>query len=57
VTGPAGERWEVYTVLADSESFGASPEHPAGDAADSGEAACCAPKGDDEKVAVSASCC
>jgi catechol 2,3-dioxygenase-like lactoylglutathione lyase family enzyme len=23
VTGPAGERWEVYTVLADSESFGA----------------------------------
>jgi catechol 2,3-dioxygenase-like lactoylglutathione lyase family enzyme len=26
VTGPAGERWEVYTVLADSESFGASPE-------------------------------
>jgi catechol 2,3-dioxygenase-like lactoylglutathione lyase family enzyme len=23
VTGPAGEKWEVYTVLADSESFGA----------------------------------
>ncbi|MFV0493471.1 ArsI/CadI family heavy metal resistance metalloenzyme [Mycobacterium sp.] len=23
VTGPAGERWEVYTVLADSETFGA----------------------------------
>ena len=22
VTGPAGERWEVYTVLADSEAFG-----------------------------------
>jgi catechol 2,3-dioxygenase-like lactoylglutathione lyase family enzyme len=22
VTGPAGERWEVYTVLADSETFG-----------------------------------
>jgi catechol 2,3-dioxygenase-like lactoylglutathione lyase family enzyme len=22
VTGPGGERWEVYTVLADSESFG-----------------------------------
>ena len=22
VTGPAGERWEVYTVLADSENFG-----------------------------------
>jgi lactoylglutathione lyase len=26
VTGPAGEKWEVYTVLADSESFGESPE-------------------------------
>jgi predicted enzyme related to lactoylglutathione lyase len=25
VTGPAGERWEVYTVLSDSETFGASP--------------------------------
>ena len=27
VTGSAGEKWEVYTVLADSESFGA--ESPA----------------------------
>jgi catechol 2,3-dioxygenase-like lactoylglutathione lyase family enzyme len=26
VTGPGGERWEIYTVLADSETFGASPE-------------------------------
>ena len=26
VTGPAGERWEVYTVLADSESFGPAPQ-------------------------------
>jgi catechol 2,3-dioxygenase-like lactoylglutathione lyase family enzyme len=26
VSGPAGERWEVYTVLADSETFGTSPE-------------------------------
>jgi catechol 2,3-dioxygenase-like lactoylglutathione lyase family enzyme len=24
VTGPAGEKWEVYTVLADSETFGAA---------------------------------
>ena len=24
VTGPGGERWEFYTVLADSETFGAS---------------------------------
>jgi lactoylglutathione lyase len=26
VTGPGGERWEVYTVLADSETFGTTPE-------------------------------
>jgi catechol 2,3-dioxygenase-like lactoylglutathione lyase family enzyme len=26
VTGPAGERWEVYTVLADSATFGTSPQ-------------------------------
>jgi lactoylglutathione lyase len=26
VTGPDGERWEVYTVLADSETFGTSPQ-------------------------------
>jgi catechol 2,3-dioxygenase-like lactoylglutathione lyase family enzyme len=26
VTGPCGEKWEVYTVLADSASLGASPE-------------------------------
>ena len=25
VTGPAGERWEVYTVLADSPTFGVGP--------------------------------
>lgn len=25
VTGPAGERWEVYTVLSDSETFGGAP--------------------------------
>ena len=27
VTGPGGEKWEVYTVLADSETFGVSPQH------------------------------
>jgi catechol 2,3-dioxygenase-like lactoylglutathione lyase family enzyme len=27
VTGPAGEKWEVYTVLADSDTFGTSPGH------------------------------
>ena len=30
VTGPGGERWEVYTVLADSETFfGTIPVEPA----------------------------
>jgi catechol 2,3-dioxygenase-like lactoylglutathione lyase family enzyme len=28
VTGPGGERWEVYTVLADSDSFGVGPGQP-----------------------------
>lgn len=42
VTGPAGERWEVYTVLSDSETFGTSPE-PLGAEATTG----CACGGDD----------
>ena len=36
-TGPDGERWEVYTVLADSQEFGESPAHLATPPA----AACC----------------
>ena len=39
INGPAGERWEVYTVLADSQTFGASPELPA---ADLTSGCCCA---------------
>lgn len=27
VTGPAREKWEIYTVLADSDTFGTSPQH------------------------------
>lgn len=47
VTGPAGEKWEVYTVLADSETFGTSPQHLDGPAdseagpARSGGGVCC----------------
>jgi catechol 2,3-dioxygenase-like lactoylglutathione lyase family enzyme len=37
VTGPAGEKWEVYTVLADSETFGAAPR----DETPSATTACC----------------
>jgi len=36
VTAPTGERWEVYTVLADSPTFGDSPK-----AQDAAVAACC----------------
>ncbi|MFN7245061.1 MAG: glyoxalase/bleomycin resistance/dioxygenase family protein, partial [Dietzia cercidiphylli] len=47
VTGPGGERWEVYTVLADSETFGTSPvvgdkNDDDEDGADSEAGACCA---------------
>ncbi len=38
-TAPDGEKWEVYTVLADSETFGTSPTLLADE--NSGEAACC----------------
>ncbi|HZA11892.1 ArsI/CadI family heavy metal resistance metalloenzyme [Mycobacterium sp.] len=31
VTGPSGQKWEVYTVLADSETFGTGTEAPASD--------------------------
>lgn len=34
VTGPSGERWEVYTKLADSETFAGGPVGP--------ESGCCA---------------
>lgn len=37
VTGPGGERWEVYTVLADSDTFGASPQH----ASENDDSVCC----------------
>jgi catechol 2,3-dioxygenase-like lactoylglutathione lyase family enzyme len=38
VTGPSGEPWEVYTVLADAESFG--PEPHADESADA-DCVCC----------------
>ena len=41
VTGPAGEKWEVYTVLADSETFGTSPQLLDGGEADQGGDVCC----------------
>ena len=58
VTGPAGEKWEVYTVLSDSEIFGVSPQHPDDGAVEGG--VCCggtASANDGEKEDASASCC
>ena len=53
VTGPAGEKWEVYTVLADSETFGSSPQHQH----ETEGAACCggSPAGGDQEVAAACS--
>ena len=58
VTGPGGERWEVYTVLADSETFGTSPQQA--DTTDSGgEGVCCGGAADTAGSAATptASCC
>ncbi|MGY1711309.1 ArsI/CadI family heavy metal resistance metalloenzyme [Geodermatophilus sp. SYSU D00758] len=54
VTAPDGERWEVYTVLADSPTFGSGPSAPA----DPGATTCC---GSGEQAAApgrtAAACC
>lgn len=52
VTGPAGEKWEVYTVLADSDTFGTSPQHPG----EGDEAVCCGGSPNESDKAA-ASCC
>lgn len=53
VTGPAGEKWEVYTVLADSDTFGVSPRHR--DDTDGNGAICCG--GSASSADSSPSCC
>jgi catechol 2,3-dioxygenase-like lactoylglutathione lyase family enzyme len=40
VTGPAGEKWEVYTVLSDSDTFGTSPQHLDDSAVTDGDVCC-----------------
>ena len=57
VTGPAGEKWEVYTVLSDSDTFGSSPQY-LDDDAEGG--VCCGgtKRADDEtQSAATAACC
>ena len=54
VTGPAGEKWEVYTVLADSDTFGSSPQHLDGDTEG---AVCCGGSPADADTKNATSCC
>ncbi|MGW6378349.1 ArsI/CadI family heavy metal resistance metalloenzyme [Rhodococcus sp. NPDC055112] len=58
VTGPAGEKWEVYTVLADSETFGTGPSslEMAASGAPAG-GVCCTSSSADEPAPAQGSCC
>ncbi|MFC9966999.1 ArsI/CadI family heavy metal resistance metalloenzyme [Nocardia ignorata] len=66
VSAPDAERWEVYTVLADSETFGSAPQLAeveqgdacCGTAAEAeAEGACCGTEAKQKAVASGASCC
>ncbi|AFU01567.1 ArsI/CadI family heavy metal resistance metalloenzyme [Nocardia brasiliensis] len=71
VTAPDAERWEVYTVLADSESFGTARELAEPERADAeavqvccgtaeeaaAEGACCGSAAREKALASGASCC
>ncbi|WP_062998657.1 ArsI/CadI family heavy metal resistance metalloenzyme [Nocardia mikamii] len=66
VTGPHGEKWEVYTVLADTGTFGDAPEFAddttavqacCGSAADAAESACCTAEARRDTLAGGATCC
>ncbi|WP_433754914.1 ArsI/CadI family heavy metal resistance metalloenzyme [Nocardia sp. CA-135398] len=56
VTAPDTERWEVYTVLADSETFGTAPQLASGETASDEQAmsVCC---GTAEEAAAEGACC
>ncbi|MFW0796992.1 ArsI/CadI family heavy metal resistance metalloenzyme [Gordonia sp. CPCC 205515] len=49
VTGPADEKWEVYTVLEDSDAFGASPQllHANTSGTQLADSVCCGTQRDD----------
>ncbi|MFZ0832169.1 MAG: ArsI/CadI family heavy metal resistance metalloenzyme [Mycobacterium sp.] len=55
VTGPAGEKWEVYTVLSDSETFGTGPERADGDDGEAG--VCCGGSTVDAAADTANACC
>jgi catechol 2,3-dioxygenase-like lactoylglutathione lyase family enzyme len=56
VTAPDAERWEVYTVLGDSDTFGVAPEPESASEQSDAEAvqACC---GTAEEAAAEGACC
>lgn len=54
VTGPAGEKWEVYTVLADSDTFDSSPQHAD---PENSEAGTCCGTAENNKEPAGTSCC
>ncbi|WP_421841262.1 ArsI/CadI family heavy metal resistance metalloenzyme [Mycobacterium sp.] len=56
VAGPAGERWEVYTVLADSETFDSGPQRVEAGVAN-GDVCCGGAADGVEPVEVGARCC
>ncbi len=55
VTGPGGEKWEVYTVLADSETFGTTTPDLLAEGGCSCQAGATEEK--DTKASAAASCC
>jgi catechol 2,3-dioxygenase-like lactoylglutathione lyase family enzyme len=55
VTGPGGEKWEVYTVLADSDTFGSGPRAREADAGEADDSRCCGSQGGEQVTA--AACC
>ncbi|WP_046315700.1 ArsI/CadI family heavy metal resistance metalloenzyme [Mycobacterium sp. UM_Kg1] len=57
VTGPDDERWEVYTKLADTETFGAGPQHPDRDVVGPQVGCSSAATAPGESAAAPATCC
>lgn len=59
MTAPGGEKWEVYTVLADSQTFGTSPDLLAADPAGGCSCSACdsAEEVPGEKAAATSACC
>jgi catechol 2,3-dioxygenase-like lactoylglutathione lyase family enzyme len=54
---PNGERWEIYTVLADSATFSGEPAGNVGNTENAEGATCCASEVGTERSADQVSCC